>query len=45
MQRSVVVQHQGFDDRHWQASVAYQLIVKRPEAKPGTLTIAIATEQ
>src|SRR5580765_5527428 len=44
-QRGLVIQHQGFDDGQGQASVAYKLVVKRPEAKRRTLTIAIATEQ
>src|SRR4030095_2802837 len=44
-QRSVVVEHEEFDDGQRQSSVAEQLIVENTEAESVALLVAVAAEQ
>ncbi len=43
--RGVIVEHEPFDHRHRQGTIADQLIVEGAEAKVSALAVAIAAEQ
>jgi hypothetical protein len=43
--RTVIIEHEPFDHRQWQGTIADQLIVEGAEAKVRALAVAIAAEQ